>query len=118
MKPVTTRPKVADTRKAKDTTLMRKPGLATAAKPNTLSDEKMAEILNEVKLAQQNSNTTTKCVSVKIVNSSNAENGFKIANYLRKNGYIISGREVIGGSQKGIQITTAGPCLKLTIGTM
>jgi hypothetical protein len=63
-------------------------------------------------------NNTAKCISIQIVNSTNAENGSMIATYLRKNGYIISGREVVQGSQKGIHINAEGPCLTLAIGSL
>jgi predicted RecB family endonuclease len=83
-----------------------------------VSNEKMLEILNELKMEKAYAPNSAKCVSIRIVSSSNAENGYKIAKFLRANGYVISGREVVKGNQDGIKITTVGPCIKLAIGTL
>jgi hypothetical protein len=83
-----------------------------------VTDDEMFNILNQIRLEKVQSNTSSNCVQVRIVNSSNAGNGSKIANYLRKNGYVISGREVVQGNQKGIEVKGGGPCIKLTIGTL
>lgn len=87
-------------------------------KQHKVSDDKMFEILNQVKLEKLQANNTAKCVTIQIINSTNAENGFRIANYLRKNGYVISGREVVSGTQRGIQIDASGPCVKLAVGDL
>ncbi|MCW3109438.1 MAG: hypothetical protein JWQ09_3944 [Segetibacter sp.] len=83
-----------------------------------VSSEEMFQILNDIRLEKSQANNPAKCISIQIIDNSNAENGFRIANYLRKNGYVISGREVIQGSQKGIQINATGPCIKLTVGDL
>ena len=83
-----------------------------------ISDSEMFQILNDVRIEKMQANNWTKCVTIKIVNNSNAKNGSKIANYLRKNGYSISGREVINGTLRGIQINATGACIQLTIGTL
>ena len=94
----------------------------TAAKETLISEpvssEKMVQILNDVRGETQQVNNFTKCISIQIVDNSNVENASVIANYLRRNGYIISGREIVPGSRKGIQINAEGPCIKLTIGTL
>ncbi len=87
-------------------------------KAERVSDEQMAQILNDINTEKAQLSTASKCVTVRIVNSRNADNGFKIANYLRRNGFVISGREVVKGTQKGIQIDAAGPCIKLVIGNL
>lgn len=121
-KPVTEKPVVAkapaERKILRDTTALppAKPKEIKVAKK--VSSEQMFEILNEVRMEKLKVNNTAKCISIQIVNSANEENGSMIANYLRKNGYIISGREVIQGSQKGIEVNAEGPCVKLTIGTL
>ena len=84
----------------------------------SVSEDKMFEILNQLKLKKLESDNVAKCVSIRIVNTSNAENGNMIAKFLRKNGYIISGREIVQGSQNGITIDAEGTCLRLVIGNL
>ncbi len=98
---------VSDENKRKD---------AKVVKP--VDSNKMFQILNEVRLEKLQANNPTKCISIQIINNSNAENGFMIANYLRNNGYVISGREVVAGSQKGIQVDATGTCIKLSVGDL
>jgi hypothetical protein len=104
--------------KLKDSAVVKvtKPKESKSVKP--VSEERMFEILNEVRMVKMQANNPAKCVSIRIVSSTNAENGSRIANYLRKNGYVISGREVVAGTQKGIQVDASGPCIKLAIGAL
>lgn len=99
-------------------------GISSGTKPaeikiaSVVSDEKMVEILDDVTAYKNEANIAANCISIQIIDNSNAENGNKIANYLRKNGYVISGREVVKGRQQGIKIVSNGPCIKLAIGKL
>jgi hypothetical protein len=90
----------------------------TTKKVEEVSEEKMVEILNEIRHEKTDDSNVARCVTIKIVNRSNARNGNKIARFLMKNGLIISGREVVKGTQNGIKIISTGPCVQLSIGAL
>lgn len=117
-KPVAIQPVTAKKNVLKDTAVIHEAKPKEIETVTQVSEEKMVQILNELRMEKMQANNPAKCVTIQIVNNSNAENGYKIANYLRQNGYVISGREVVRGTQKGIQIDAAGPCIKLAIGSL
>ncbi|GEO08554.1 hypothetical protein [Segetibacter aerophilus] len=108
---LTSRPK-------KDSTVLSVATAERTVEVKEVSDEKMLEILTEIRQEKTESGIAVKCVSIQIVNRINADNGHKIAKFLRENGYVISGREVVKGTQNGIKLTSVGPCLKLSIGAL
>jgi len=83
-----------------------------------VTSRQMVQILNDIRLAKLHANVQSKCVQIRVTGSSNVENAFKIAAYLKQNGYTMAGRETIAGNVKGIQIVATTPCIKLTIGTL
>jgi hypothetical protein len=118
IKPVVEKLKIAKRKPLKDSAILPVAKPAEIKKASAVSDEQMAEILNDVRTQKNESNKPVNCISIQIIDDSNAENGNKIAGYLRKNGYIISGREVVKGTQKGVKMMSNGPCMKLAIGTL
>lgn len=102
----------------KDTAAAEAESLSEIKVARKVSSDDMFRILNDIRMEKLQANNPAKCISIQIINSSNAENGSTIANYLRKNGYVISGREVISGNQDGVRINAEGPCIKLSIGNL
>lgn len=118
IKPVAEKPEIPVQKDVEDTPDIQAIKPKEVKVVRTVSNEKMFQILNEVRLKKMVANNPSKCVSIQIINSDNAENGSRIATYFRNNGYVISGREVISGSQKGIQIDATGSCISLAIGSL
>jgi hypothetical protein len=83
-----------------------------------LSQQKMMEILNQIKLEKTNLNSLSNCVQIRKTNTSNVENAFEIAKFLNTKGYTISGRLTVPQNQKGIHVVVSGSCITLTIGTI
>lgn len=81
-----------------------------------ISLQEMEEVFNDIRLKKIKANNTTNCIHLQMANNSNVENMVEITNYLRNNGYVIAGREVIAGEHKGIQIDATGTCIYLVIG--
>jgi hypothetical protein len=116
--PVARKTKPVLSERSKDTTDVNETEPAEIETVEKVSDEQMSRILDDVRAEKTIANHAARCVAIRIVNRRNAENGFKIANYLRKNGFVISGREIIKGNEKGIHIEAAAPCIRLTVGNL
>lgn len=86
--------------------------------PKQLTEEMMAEILNDVKREKEKFNSKSNCVQVIKTASSNIQNAFLLADFLRKQGYIISGRETIRSTSSGINIDAKNSCIKVIMGTL
>ncbi len=78
----------------------------------------MAQYLNEINNQKRSLNSATKCVQIRKTMQSNVKNAFAMAAYLKTKGFVISGRETISGTQKGILIDATGSCVKVTIGNL
>ncbi|MDB5249864.1 MAG: hypothetical protein JWQ40_4258 [Segetibacter sp.] len=83
-----------------------------------LSQQKMAEILNKIQSEKNKNKNASNCIQIQKTNTSNVENAFAIAKFLNSNGFIISGRLTVPGSQEGFHIEAVGSCIKLTIGSL
>lgn len=75
------------------------------------------QVLNQLNAHKEALGGNTRCVKIRQTSSSNVNNGFKIAEYLKQNGYFISGRETVSGKVKGALVSNNGGCLVVTIGT-
>jgi hypothetical protein len=82
-----------------------------------LTDDRMTQIADALDARRLGANMTAKCVKIRKARTSNVTNPFAIADYLRKKGYIISGREDVSQTQQGFGIATNGDCLVVTIGS-
>jgi hypothetical protein len=83
-----------------------------------LTEDEMAKYLNEINAEKTRLNNTTRCIQVRKTVTSNVQNAFKLADYLKSRGFVISGRETIGGKQKGVEVNATGSCIKVTIGSI
>lgn len=83
-----------------------------------LSGEEMTQLLMDINAAKAKLNNQTKCIQIRKTQTSNIDNGFEIATFLKQKGYVISGREVVNASIKGILIDAGASCIKLTIGNL
>ncbi len=86
--------------------------------PIHLSNEKMLQVIKKIGAEKKRTVNQLNCVQIRKTSNSNVTNAFKIAELLKSRGYIISGRIVIPGNQKGIKITTQSGCIQLTIGKL
>lgn len=86
--------------------------------PVTLSPQYINKIVNAVKAEKSKHADVSNCVQVRKASGSNVDNAFKIAEYLKSNGFIISGRMTIPSNQKGIRINTSGSCISVTVGSI
>jgi hypothetical protein len=73
-----------------------------------LTDDRMELIAEALNTQRLSSNIAGKCVKIRKASNSNVTNPFAIADYLRKKGYIISGREEVAQSQQGFGVATNG----------
>jgi hypothetical protein len=83
-----------------------------------LTGEKMMEIMNDLNAERIKLNKTSRCVKIRKTATSNVSNAFKIVDYLKAKGFIISGREESSKKQHGITIDGSGDCFVVTIGSM
>ncbi|MCW3105752.1 MAG: heat shock protein DnaJ domain protein [Segetibacter sp.] len=83
-----------------------------------LTNAQMIQVLNDIKAEKEKHGNNSNCVQIIKTESSNIQNAFKLANFLRSNGFIISGREKIPASSNGINIDAKYNCIRVTIGTM
>lgn len=128
------KPTIVDTPKAmvttkKDTIALLQSTLKPTLQPTTdtikilpvakqLSASKMQAIMNNIRKQKTKLNISSNCVQVRKTSTSNVTNAFKIAEYLKKNGFIIGGRLTVGGNVKGFKVNMNQSCIELTIGTM
>jgi hypothetical protein len=94
------------------------PEMEVAPKTKQLSEEEMGDILTRVNAEKARANSKANCVQVLKSSSGNVENWVEVVNYLKRHGYVISGREVVPGNVKGLHINASGSCIKLTIGVL
>jgi hypothetical protein len=93
--------------------------IKVAKKQNKLlSEQRMQQILNDVKLEKTKANSFSNCIQIRKTNSSNVTNAFKVADFLRTKGYSISGRMTVNSNQKGITVNPEGSCITITIGSI
>ena len=83
-----------------------------------LTQLKMQSILENVRTQKIKFNITSNCIQIRKTNSSNVKNAFKIAEYLKKNGFIIGGRLTVDGNVQGVKVKMDANCIELTIGTL
>lgn len=83
-----------------------------------LTHQEMVQLLNDINAKRASLNNQTKCIQIRKTQASNIDNGFEIATFLKQNGFIISGREVVSSNNTGISIDASESCIKLTIGTL
>jgi len=101
-----------------DTTPKAPPVKTDKTPERLLSQQSMVQLLNNIKLEKTKANNSSNCVQIRKTSSSNVSNAFEVADFLKKHGYIISGRMTTGSTQKGIAINAVGSCLTVTIGSM
>ncbi len=83
-----------------------------------LSISKMQSIMESIRKQKSKLNISSNCVQIRKTNSSNVTNAFKIAEYLKQNGFIIGGRLTVGGNVKGYTVKVNESCIELTIGSL
>ena len=83
-----------------------------------LTQLKMQSILENVRKQKIKFNITSNCIQIRKTSSSNVKNAFKIAEYLKKNGFIIGGRLTVDGNVQGVKVKMDANCIELTIGTL
>jgi type IV secretory pathway VirB10-like protein len=91
---------------------------AVATEKIDLSVEVMNKAVERLNAQREKAGHVSKCVKIRQTASSNVNNGFKIAEQLRANGYIISGRETIQGVVKGITVQANKDCMVVTVGSL
>ncbi|WP_207495696.1 hypothetical protein [Aridibaculum aurantiacum] len=83
-----------------------------------LTEERMQQVLSQLNAQREKSALAGKCVKIRQTANSNVQDGFKIAGFLKSNGYIISGRETVSKTIKGIAVTAGADCMAVTIGSL
>jgi hypothetical protein len=83
-----------------------------------LSEEKMTEVMNDLNAERIRLNKTTRCIKIRKTTTSNVSNAFKIVDFLKAKGFVISGREETSKSQRGVTIDATGDCFTITIGSL
>lgn len=81
-----------------------------------LSENEIKEISKALNIEKNKRNNLMNCVKIQKTSSSNVLNWEAVSAFLRKTGFIISGRETVNTVVKGVQIENSGQCLTLTIG--
>lgn len=82
-------------------------------KGTSLTKQQTADIISKLKDAHQ-----VNCVQILQTASSKIKKDFAIAQVLKKNGYIIAGREIIKANYSGINVLVDGNLAKVIIGSM
>jgi hypothetical protein len=108
---------LADSNKLPNENVKGQQGAQTSL-PIHLSNEKMLQLIKRIGAEKKRTHNKLNCVQVRKTSNSNVTNAFKIAELLKARGYIISGRIIIPGNQKGMKITTQSGCIQLTIGKL
>ena len=83
-----------------------------------LSYKTMLGVLNQIKIENKRTGNNTKRVQILKARTSNISNAFKLADFLKSYGYVISGREKISTDINGININSINNCIFVTIGTL
>lgn len=83
-----------------------------------ITRQQMMDIVQDVLSQKASTNNRSNCVTIRKTSKSNVENVFEIADLLKHNGFVISGRQTITGSIEGTQIDAEGSCIILTIGNL
>jgi curved DNA-binding protein CbpA len=78
--------------------------------------QELLDILQTVNAQKLKNNFTTNCITIKKTKNSKVDTSFKVATFLQKHGFIISGRETVSANLKGYDVTFNGVCLNLIIG--
>lgn len=84
----------------------------------TMTRQRMASILGRIQKIKAKKGLAINCVQVRQTSNSNVANAFRLAGYLKDNGFVIGGRLTVSGSVNGVQVTTKGDCIQLTIGVL
>lgn len=82
-----------------------------------LSFKQMDDILNSIMNEKAKRNAKTNCIQIFKTSISNVA-GFNIADFLQGKGFIIAGRRILPGQQKGIKVDASGSCISLIIGSL
>lgn len=77
----------------------------------------MNSVLRNISSEKARLNNKSNCVQIRKTVTSNVENAFKLAEFLSRSGYIISGRETVSGTIDKIKIDAGEGCIKVTVGT-
>lgn len=83
-----------------------------------LTNGEMVQVLNNIKAEKQRLGSNSNCVQIIKTETSNVQNAFMLANFLKDYGYVISGREKIPTNSNGINIDVQNNCIMITIGTL
>ena len=83
-----------------------------------LTYKKMMEVLEQVRAEKQKAGGNTNCVQIMKSTSSNISNAFKLADFLKGYGFVISGRGKIPASSNGITVDSMNNCITITVGTL
>jgi hypothetical protein len=83
----------------------------------TLTHQEMNDFLTTLIREEIRLNATSHCIQIRKAENSNVTNAFKLASFLQMRGYVISGRQTVKASVKGIAIQPNGGCISVTIGT-
>ena len=92
--------------------------LKPVVEKKTLTSAQMQDVVDRLNSKRSESGSKMKCVKIRQTASSNVSNGFKIADVLKSNGYIISGRETVSSKVKGILVSGGSDCLLVTVGSL
>ncbi|MDQ6814598.1 MAG: J domain-containing protein [Bacteroidota bacterium] len=79
--------------------------------------QELLDILQLISTVKLRNNFTSNCITIKKAKNSNVDSNFKIATFLQKHGFIISGRETTSTVLHEYKVDFNGVCLNLTIGT-
>ncbi len=103
---------------SKETVLPIKP-IITKKPSYTMNEQDMAKVLSRLEVQKLRFNNTTKCIQIAKTGTSNVANAFDMADFLTRSGYAISGRKIVGSSNKGVAIDIEkSGCITLIIGSM
>jgi len=88
----------------------------TLSQAKELHNDEMQSILNSLNEEGLKRNSLYKCVKLLKTKTSNISNWDELSVFLRQNGFIIAGREVVNKEVNGIEMDVTGECLLLTVG--
>lgn len=83
-----------------------------------LSNQELNLILESIKSERSKNNYNTNCITVRKTKVSNIVSDLPITTFLQKNGFVISGRELVSENFKGYRVEFNGVCMKLIIGEL
>lgn len=113
-----TGPKRSDKKVEEKPKIVKKEKVKKEQEEKLLNAVELQQIVRRINRAKQGKNGYSNCVQLfSTPETSNTRTMSQIETYLKSNHFSIAGRETISKKVRGIQITPAGGCLRVTVGS-